>query len=52
MSALPPSSEQRPLLKEEVLGDRTQGYAWQVLQERDDSNHAEEETDEQGAVRR
>src|ERR1700722_14078058 len=39
-----------PLLKQEVLGDRTQGEGWQILQKRDDSDHAEEETDEEWAV--
>ncbi|HZZ22626.1 MAG TPA: hypothetical protein VFE60_08660 [Roseiarcus sp.] len=38
---LPPSSEQSPLLKQEVLGDRTQGEGRQILQKRDDNDHAE-----------
>ena len=40
------TSERRPALKQELLGDRTQGESGQVFQLRDDSNHAEEEDDE------
>ena len=37
------TSERRPVLKQELLGDRTQGESGRVFQPRDASNHTEEE---------